>query len=196
MHTRRLITFLIGAWFTLILTIAGVATTSSQVAQNVAKAPPGEAARALFVVGEPMTQAMFAYVASEINRTLFEFSGLAELGIVFTLAAILLLTNYSRTATVLAGVMLLTAFASHLLLTPQVVSQGRILDFRPVEMMLADRARFANLQMLFGVLIAFRILTGVWIAGVLLYRGPNSRMRRRRGDVDAIDNTENSHVNG
>ena len=196
MHTRRLITFLLGAWFALILTIAGVAATGLQVARNVANTPPANEARGLFAVGEPKTDQMFRYVAAEINRTLFEVSGLAELGILFVLAAALLVQNYNRGATVLAGVLLLAAFASHFLLTPQVVAQGRILDFQPGAMLLADRSRFANLHMLFGVLTVFRLLAGVWLGGIMLWRGPNSRTRRRRGDVDAVDNAENGHVNG
>ena len=196
MHTRRLITFLLGAWFALILTIAGVAGTGLQVARNVAKAPPAEAARALFVVGEPMTDQLFRYVAAEINRTLFEFSGLAELGILFVLAAVLLVQNYNRGATILAGVLLLAALASHFLLTPQVVAQGRILDFRPVEMLLEDRARFAKLHMLFGALTVFRLLAGVWLGGIMLWRGPNSRTRRIRGNGNSVDDSQDSHVNG
>ena len=196
MHTRRLITFLLGAWFALILTIAGVAATGFQVARNVANTPPADAARALFSVGEPMTGQLFRYVAAEINRTLFEVSGLAELGILFVVAAALLVQNYNRGATVLAGVLLLAAFASHFLLTPQVVALGRMLDFRPVEMLLADRSRFANLHMLFGVLTVFRLLAGVWLGGIMLWRGPNSRTRRSRGNIDSVDDSQNGHVNG
>lgn len=195
MHTRRLITFLLGAWFALVVTIACVAAIGFQVANNIAKAPPPEAGRALVVLGEPMIQQLFRYVAAEINRTLFEVSGLGELGILLALTSLLLLSNYNRGATILAGVLLLAAFASHFLLTPQVVSQGRILDFRPAEMLMADRARFARLHMLFGVVTVFRLLVGVWLAGVLLYRGPNSRMRRRRGEVDGVDHPEDGHVN-
>ena len=195
MHTRRLITFLLGAWFALVVTIACVAALGFQVANNIAKTPPTEAGPALVVLGEPMVHQLFRYVAAEINRTLFEVSGLGELGILLALTSLLLLSNYNRRATILAGVLLLAAFASHFLLTPQVVSQGRILDFRPAEMLMADRARFARLHMLFGVVTVFRLLGGVWLAGVLLYRGPNSRMRRRRGDVDGVDHPEDGHVN-
>jgi hypothetical protein len=196
MHTRRLITFLLGAWFTLVLGVAGVTTTGSLVANNVAKAPPGEAARALILVGEPMTNQLFLYIASEANRTVFEFSGLAEVGILFALASLLLMQNYSRTATILAGVLLLAALASHFLLTPQVVAQGRVLDFRAAEAMITERAQFTNIQRLYAVVALFRLLGGIWIAILMINRGPNSRLRRRRGNGDAVDHPEDSHVNG
>ena len=143
----------------------------------------------------PMVEQMFRYVAAEINRTLFEVSGLLELGILSALVSILLLQNYNRAATTLAGLLLVAAVASHFLLTPQVVAQGRVLDFRPVDMLVADRARFARLHMLYGGLTIFRLLAGALLTGIMLYRGPNSRMWRRKGNIDAVDDAENGHVN-
>lgn len=196
MHTRRLITFLLGAWFALILTVAGVTITGFHVTSNVVKAPPGEAARALILVGDSMTNQLFLYIAAEINRTILELSGLAELGILLALASFLLLQNYSRVATILAGVLVLAAFASHFLLTPQVVAQGRVLDFRGAEAMIVERAQFTNIQRLYWIVTVFRLLCALWIAVLMMYRGPNSRLRRRRGNGDAVDNPENSHING
>lgn len=196
MHTRRLISFLLGLWFALVLTIGAVTMKSVQIAQQISKTPPGPPSRALVLVGEPMTERIFVFIADEINRTLLETSGLVELAIVFTVACLLFFQNYNRTATILAGVLLLAAFASQFLLTPQLVAQARVLDFRPDEMMLSDRARHANLIRLSGILTVFRLLCGAWITGILLYRGPNSRMRRRGDKIDAIDNSEHSHIDG
>jgi hypothetical protein len=196
MHTRRLITFLLGAWFALVLSVAGMTTTGFQVANNVGKTPPGEATRALVLVGEPMSGYLFRYVAAEINRTVCEYAGLAELGILFAMASLLLLQNYSRPATLLAGMMLLAAVASHFLLTPQIVAQGRILDFRGLTAMSAERESLTQISRLDGVLVVFRLLCGGWIAVLLMYRGPNSRLRRRRGNGDAVDHAQDSHVNG
>ncbi|MFN0100955.1 MAG: hypothetical protein ACKV2U_02575 [Bryobacteraceae bacterium] len=194
MHTRRFITFLLGAWFALVITIAVVASTGFQVAGRTSKSPPGEAARAVIAIGEPMAERLFRYVAAEINRTLFQATGLAELALLLALTCLLFLQNYSRVATILAGVLLLAACASYFLLTPQVVAHGRILDFRPAAELLTDRARFKNLHMMYGLLTVFRLLCAAWITGILLFRGPNSRMRRRFGNVDAIDNAEDGHV--
>jgi hypothetical protein len=192
MHTRRLITFLLGIWFALVVSVSGVSMTSLQVAGNTAKSPPGEPARALFVIGEPMTEQLFRYIASEINRTLFETCGLIELALVLTIGIILFLQNYSRPATILAGVLLLGVCASHFLVTPQVVSLGRILDFRPAEMMIAERERLTRLNMLYGALTIFRLLCGGGITVILLHR----RSRRRSGKVDSIDNAEDGHIDG
>lgn len=194
MHTRRLIALLLGLWFALVVTTGVTATVSQQVARNVAKSLPGPPARALVLVGQPMTEEIFTYVANEVNRTLIEMSGLAELAVVFALASLLFLSNYSRTATILAALLLLAAFASQFLLGPQLVAQGRLIDFRPEDMMLGERARFANVHRLHNVLTIFRLLCGACIAGILLFRGPGSRMRRRVSKVDEVDDAKNSHV--
>jgi hypothetical protein len=172
--------------------MAAVATTGPHVAGITAKSPPGEAARALTVVGEQMTEQLFRYVASEINRTVLETGGLLELGLVFIIALTLFLQNYSRPATILAGVLLLAVFASHFLLTPQLVSQGRILDFRPAETMQAERIRFGQLKIMHTVLVVFRVLCGTAITAIFV----NRRSRRRGGKVDGIDNTEDGHIDG
>jgi hypothetical protein len=196
MHTRRFITFLLGAWFTLILTVAGETAMGFQVANKVAKAQPGEAVPALSLVGESMTNQLFQYVAAEINRRLLEVSGVAELGILLALTSILLLQDYSRVASILAGMLLLAAIASHFLLTPHIVAQGRILDFRGAEAMITERTRFTNIHRLYWVVMVFRLLCGIGITALMMYRGSNSHLRRRRGDGDTVDNTEDGHVNG
>jgi hypothetical protein len=192
MHTRRLITFLLGVWFTLVISIAFISLASLQVAGNTAKSPPGEPARALFVIGEPMTEQLFRYIASEINRTLFETGGLIELILVLVIGITLFLQNYSRSATILAGVLLLGVCASHFLLTPQVVSIGRILDFRPADMMSAERERLTRLNILYSSLTVFRLLCGGAITAILLHR----KSRRRSGKIDSIDHAEDSHIDG
>lgn len=181
-----------GVWFTVVISVTAVSVASLRVAGNTAKSPPGEPARALFVIGEPMTEQLFRYIASEINRTLLETGGLIELGLVLAIGIILFLQNYSRPATILAGVLLLGVCATHFLLTPQVVSLGRILDFRPAEMMIAERDRLARLNMMHGGLVVFRLLCGGVITGILLHR----RSRRRSGKVDGIDHAEDSHIDG
>ena len=192
MHTRRLITFLLGIWFALVISISGVSMASLQVAGNTAKSPPGEPARALFVIGEPMTEQLFRYIASEINRTLFETCGLVELALVLVIGIVLFLQNYSRAATILAGMLLLGVCASHFLLTPQVVSLGRILDFRPAEMMVAERERLTRLNVFYGALTVFRLICGGAITAILLHR----KSRRRSGKIDSVDHTEDGHIDG
>lgn len=192
MHTRRLITFLLGAWSVLLLSTGFVASMSVRVAGNTAKEPPAEAARALHVIGEPVTEQTFRFLAMEINRTLLEAAGLLELLLVLAIALLLFLQNYSRAATLVCTVMLLAALASHFLLTPQLIAQGRLLDFRPAELMLADRARLDRLHLLFGAVSLFRVACGTAIAFLLLRRGN----RRRGQQVHEVNYAQHGHIDG
>ena len=194
MHTRRLITFLQGLWFALLLSTAGMALLSPRVADNISKTPPDVPARSLNVIGEKMTGQIFVFVAVEIQRTACEISGWMEIILISILAFLLFIQNYSRMATVIAGVLFVAATAAHFLITPQMIAQSRTLDFRPDEMMLLERARLANLNLMYAVMICLRLLLGAWMTGVMIYRGPNSRLRRRTSRVDAVDDAENSHV--
>lgn len=172
-----------------------MALLSPRVADNISKTPPDVPARALNVIGEKMTGQIFVFVAAEIQRTVCEISGWAEIILVFILAFLLFIQNYSRLATVLSGVLFVAAVAAHFLITPQLIAQSRTLDFRPEEMMLLERARLSSLNYLYATMIGFRLLVGAWMTGVMIYRGSNSRLRRRTSRVDAIDDAENSHVN-
>jgi len=194
MHTRRLITFLLGAWYALTLGVAAFTSAGAAVAGRVSKAPPPEASRALWVVGEDMSSQLFLFVASEINRNALEYFGLVELALLFAMSTFLLIQNYSKAATVLAGILLLAALASHFLIVPQMVAQGRVLDFRAAGTMMPERANFSEIQYLFAGVILFRLLCGTWVGGLMLYRGPNSRIYRRQGQRDAVDDTKDSHV--
>lgn len=193
MHTRRAITFLLGIWFATVISVGLVATNNFSVALSVAKTPPIEAARAVGEMGETMTEQLFRFLAAETNRKLFEVSGLLEIGLLALLLGILLVQKYGNRMTVLAGMLMLAALASHFLLTPQVVSLGRILDFRAAGTMLDERSRFANMHMAFGILGLFRLAIAGWLTGILLVRGPNSR--RRRGEIDEVDHADNRHIN-
>lgn len=196
MHTRRLITFLLGAWFAIVLSVSLGTWLGSRVADNVAKTPPSEPGRALIVIGAPMTEKLFLFVASEINRSVTESSGWAELALVFVLGCMLFLQNYSRQATILSAVLFLAICATKFLLTPQIGGLGRMLDFQAADILQAERTRLANLRTAYTIVTGCKLLCGIWISAILLVRGPNSRMRRRRGNVDAVDDAENGHIDG
>jgi hypothetical protein len=171
MHTRRLIAFLLGVWFALVGTI-GVVTAVGQRLDSGAAKP----------------------AAAEVSRILFESFGLVEVALLFAILCLLFLQNYSRAATILAGVVLLLAVASHFLLTPDVVAYGRILDFRAANEAATERARFANLQRMFGILAVLRLAGSGGVTGILLHRRRESRTRRRSDKVDTVNHAENSHV--
>lgn len=185
MHTRRLIALLLGAWFCWVVVAVALFPLSTNLSGNLAKAPPVDVTRALATIGEPMTQQLFRFVGAEVHRILLERGALADVLLVGLITWQLFVQNYSRRATVLAGILLLFTFASAFLLTPQFVTQGRVLDFRPLNPATPERVRFGNLVLMIGTLTGFRVFCAVWISAILLRRGES--LRRRRTDIDAVD---------
>jgi hypothetical protein len=184
MHTRRVIGFLLGAWFVLAAGIAGVWVTATRVAEAVAKAPPAEAAKALEDAGPELTGHILRFAGTEVARAVLEVGGWVEVALLFALLFTLFLQNYSRPATVMMAVVFLAALGSHLLLSPQIVASGRLLDFRPGDFGDMERARLANVQMMHWAVLGVRLALGLGVTGILVRRRSGSGMRRRRDDID------------
>ena len=184
MHTRRFIGFLLGAWFALAAGVAGVWATATRVASSLAKAPPAEAAKALEEAGPELTGHIFRFAGTEVGRAVLETGGWLEVALLFALLFTLFIQNYSRAATVMMAVVFLAAVGAHLLLTPQIVASGRLLDFRDGDFGVMERARLTNVQLLHWVLLGVRLALGLGVTAILVRRSSVSGMRRRRDDVD------------
>jgi len=196
MHVRRAITFLLGCWFATVTVVAINAGVSFSIAEVASKTPPSELARPLSMMSEFEARQFPRYIASEINRSMFERFGLIELALVLAIAITLFMHGYSRAATVLSGVLLLLVCASSFLLTPQLVAQGRVLDFRAAEMFQEERARFANIHALYGVLTLLRLACGGGITWIMLNRSRSAYRRRSPDEIYAVDNANNGEVDG
>jgi hypothetical protein len=196
MHVRRAITFLLGCWFATVTVVAINAGISFDVAEIAAKTPPGELSRPLAMLTEFEARQFPRYIASEVNRAMFERFGLIELALVIAIALTLFLHGYSRAATILAGVLFIMVCASSFLLTPQMVAQGRVLDFRPAEMFQDERARFANLHRLYGAFTLLRIACGSGIAWIMLKRSRSAYKRRSPGEIYAVNHTDDGEIDG
>ncbi|MBM3787982.1 MAG: hypothetical protein FJW30_26840 [Acidobacteria bacterium] len=196
MHIRRAISFLLGCWFATVLVVAVNAGFSFRVADSTVTEPPAEMAKLLGSMPETSARQYPRFVASEINRAMFERFGLIELALIILIGLSLFLHGYSRAATILSGILLVAVCASNFLITPQLVGQGRILDFRPLELFGEERERFANLHAIYGGLTLFRLLCGSGIAWFLLKRGRNTYRRRSTGEIYAVNNADDSQIDG
>lgn len=196
MHVRRAITFLLGCWFATVTVVAVNAGISFDVAEIAAKTPPGELARPLAMLTEFEARQFPRYIASEVNRAMFERFGLIELGLVIAIALTLFMHGYSRPATVLSGVLFILVCASSFLLTPQLVAQGRVLDFRAAEMFQDERERFARLHMLYGTLTLLRLACGAAITWIMLKRSRSAYKRRSPDEIYAVNNADDGEIDG
>lgn len=196
MHVRRAIAFLLGCWFATVTVVAINAGISFAVAEVAVSTPPSELARPLSTMTEFEARQFPRYIASEINRGMFERFGLIELGLAIAIALTLLMHGYSRPATILSGVLLILVCASTFLLTPQLVAHGRVLDFRAPGMFLEERQHFANIHTAYGILTLLRLACGAGITWIMLKRSRSAYKRRSTDEIYAVDNTDDSKIDG
>lgn len=191
MHIRRFIALLLGFWMAGLLVAAWIVALSLEVSTRISATPPVEISRMLKDSRDPTVARFVHFIASEICRSVFENWGWLEMGLTTFILLILFASRHSKRFTILAGVCVVAAVASHALLTPQVVSRGRLLDFHGAEAASANLA----LYWLYGSLGLFRLACGCVLAGMLLFRGSrNHSLRSRPKNIHAIDDTDDRHV--
>jgi len=87
---------------------------------------------------------------------------------------------------------ILTIF-QHFKITPELVWQGRSIDFVPVMADPTARQQFFRLHAIYGVIEAVKLLLMVAI-GIGLF--PRRRRARQRVEIDTVDYANHRHVDG
>jgi hypothetical protein len=155
---------ILGAWLGGTLFMWFAATRSFRTVDRVLTASRPQFQQAAQPLAHDQARVVLRYLASEINRTYFQFYGWVQ--IVLGLILVLLLARQvprDTVALVLASVMLGLALILTLVIQPQIVSLGRSIDFVPRNPAPPVMPRF---WMLHGM---FTGLDGVkWLAGLAL----------------------------
>ena len=190
MHLTRISAFLLGALLLGSFFMVYVATENFQTVSQVLKSPPPEVDKMIKSLGADDARALLRYLAGEENRLFFQTWELAELTMGVALVALLSLgVKRPLLAGFAAGVVILAAF-QHFQLTPELVWQGRSIDFAAANS--AARERFMKLHASYGVIETVKLLLMVLIAAPLFWR---SRRHQKRIEVDAVDYADHRHVN-
>ena len=217
MHTRRLASFILGAWLLGSLFMAFLATQSFKNVDRILNSPPPAVAKYIEDVGMDVTRLLLRYQSSELNRFFFEAWGVVQLGIGAAFLAACLLTAHRSKFLIFAsvGMILLVAYNTFYVL-PTMVSLGRSFDFLPPTAAPQDRENFQDYHVMYSVGEVIKLLLGVALAARLLFDRygwkqklmpvvPGRNMHRRRRStpkgktadaVDPVDHAQDSHVNG
>ena len=190
--------FVLGLWLAGIVMVAYVASLSLRTVDSVMAIPPHEASKWIDVLGKDKVRTLLLHGSSEVNRSLFEFWGNADLIICVFLLVAMVMTKSGKVMIILTAVLLLLGTASTFLLTPQMVAVGRQLDFRVVFPVPPEIVQFAALErMYFGVSLVRVLLVGTMVAMLLNRSSRSPRVRRSRLDeVDSVNYTDDSRING
>lgn len=204
MHSRRLITFLLGAWLGGMALVAMIAVLNLRTADHILDMPLGGAKVVLDKLGSD-ARPLIRHEVAEINRTLFESWEWIQVTLGGLLLAVVIFSRrHSKDRVLLTlgiiGSMLVIVLVQRLLLTPEMIGTGRLIDFGKGPDIDRERRVFGSLHAMYGVAEVVKGLVGVFYLGLLLRsKGRPSRSissSRRSGNIDAIDEADYSHVDG
>ena len=219
MHTRRLASFLIGAWLlgTLMLSFVVAGQNFAQV-DRILETPPGQIAKDISDLGEDVVRQMFRYQAAEANRFLFQIWGVVQLGLGLAfLTAVTITAHRNKVLMIGALLMLLITCLQTLYIVPSMTALGRLFDFLPATANSPERDTHRTLHIWSQILEVIKLLTGLVVAGRLLFdrmawqdriaparssHGHGRRRRKRTRDgseveqVQPVDHAHDSHVDG
>ena len=206
MHTRRLVAFLLGAWLGGILFVTYTAYANSYTTKGIIEHPTEAPRRLTELSGSDRVASLLRYQTAELNRSMiesWEWMQLAlGLAVIITLPfAMRLKWAYVLAAIVMFGIVL----AQRTLLTPEMIGVGRLLDMAGGNAWTQDdlwkeRQSMHTLEQLYISLDAVKVLFGLSLTGALLiFRQKTSGKRttdRRLEKVNAVDDSDYSHING
>ncbi len=158
---------ILGVWVGWSLFMWYAAGRSFTTVERVLQKPRPEVAEAGRSLGADQTRTLLRYLASEINRAYFGAYGLAQIVLGLVLFGLLWRSTPRDTlALVLVGVMLALVLGLTLIVTPQIVSLGRSMDFVPRTPPPPGMQRFWMLHGAFTALDGAKLLAGI----VLIFR--------------------------
>jgi hypothetical protein len=193
MHYSRISAFLLGALLLGSLFMGFVATENFRTANEILKSPPPQAEKMIQQLGEENSRLLLRYQAGEENRLFFETWETAQIVLGLLLAGLLILMGERRILAGMAGALVILTVFQHFKITPELVWQGRSIDFVPATPESTARQQFFKLHAAYGVMEAVKLLLMIAI-GIGLF--PRRRRSRQRVEVDAVDYAHHRHVDG
>jgi hypothetical protein len=187
-HTRRVITFLLGVWIGGSLLVGLFALKSFSSANLVLAAPIQPAAKIIEKLGAEDARLLLRHFALEETRSYLGFWGFAEMGIGLILIVLFFLSSQTRFyPIVLAAMMLGLAVFQHFAILPELSYRSREADFPPGNTNFSTQARVWTLgQVYVGTEAVKLVLAGVLTSYLFVFYA-RSGVRRRQSMSDAIE---------
>jgi hypothetical protein len=193
MHYSRISAFLLGGLLVGSLFMAFVATGNFQTASEILKSPPPQVQKMIIRLGDENARLLLRYQAGEENRLFFESWETAQLVLGVSLAGLLILWDKRRLLAGFAGAMVILTVFQHFKITPELIWQGRSIDFVPVTADPTARQQFFRLHAAYGVIEVVKLLLMIAIGAGLFRR---RRRAHQRVEIDAVDYAHHRHVDG
>ena len=192
MHTRRIATFLLGAWIAGSVFMAIVSILALRAPEIVMTVPHPAAQQIARQIGSENTTLLLRHAASELSRYLLRKWELAQLLLGALLAICLFLGTQRRIfPLLLCGIMLTMVIFQLAGVTTELAYRGKETDFPPGSTALGPTTRYLLLQQVFiGAEIMKYIAACILISFLFVFRTG----RRRSKEVHMIDHPDPSPV--
>jgi len=189
MHTRRLATFILGAWVAGTFFMMAVAIWNLDGVDRLLEAPNPSASQHIKVLGADSARMLLRHQVSELSRFYFENWEYAQLMLgIALLLTLLFATNGEKWYMLLCGLLLLLVIVERFLVTPQIISLGRAIDFVPEQTPSVERIKFWRFH---NAYVALELIKLAVLGGTTLRLLTMSRRPRSRKKVDLIDDADN-----
>jgi hypothetical protein len=166
-HTRRISTFLIGAWIAGCLLMSFVVVQSPRNPTLVLTSPVPPVAKAMQQLGWDQMSALLRHAASEQTRHLLAVWIDAQIPLsLLVLGCLALATQKRLTPLALCGMMLIVVLFQ-LRIVPELTYQGRATDFAPGSEDVTAVTRYWALQQVFVASEVIKLLCGGVLASYL-----------------------------
>jgi len=190
MQSRRIACFFLGLWLGAAVLMAWVGSQAFRAVDHTAVAPNPSAAVALRALG-PLARPLVRYLISEQNRALFETWGTLQLVLGVGFFFFLLFGSEEGKLPLGIGLfMVLVVAVQRFLLTPEMTSLGRTLDFLSPASRPGDWSKFWVLHGAYLLAEGLKwALGGFLIVLLCRHRGRSGQM-----DFDLVDRADHRPV--
>jgi uncharacterized membrane protein YphA (DoxX/SURF4 family) len=189
-HTRRISTFLLGAWILGCGLMGFISVRALQSPGIVLNSPPPPVNEIVRKLGYDATAQFIRHAVQEQTRRVTYSWEEGQILLALALGGCLFLATQRRLfALVLCGVMLVLVLFQHIALSPEIAYRGREADFPPGSTNLGTTMRLLVLQQAyFGVEVVKLIAGGLLASYLFVFR--TQRRSRKERSIDGLSPVE------
>jgi hypothetical protein len=191
-HTRRISTFLLGAWIGGMLFMAFISIQNVRVPRLVLAGTNPPVAQVIKKLGYEDTALLLRHAGAEETRRYSYVWEEVELFLGVMLGGCLFLGTQRRILPLtLCGVMLALVVFQHIAVTPELAYRGRETDFPPGNNALGPMTRMLAMQQVYFGIEIVKLATSVILASYLfVFRA----QRRSRKQIHAVNDADHSRA--
>ncbi len=192
MHTRRIASFILGAWVGGSLFMLFISIQNARSANALMASPLPEANRIINDAGRDQAALLLRHAAAQATRSALFSWEKAQMPLAIALGGFLFLGTQKRVfPLVLCGAMFALVVFQHLGLSTELAYLGGETDFPPGDSLIGPQKRQLALEEVYYAAEAIKLITAGILASFLFV----FRARRGRKETPALDHADRRAVN-